>query len=243
MLLGCSEAGPAAVAFQLFAVDVAGLIAGQKQNRVRQILRHGKLTGEVQQLARPAEAELVGGRHDKRNVGYHTAGGNRIAADALLHVHERRVLRRRQHRALAGAVGRAGGLVRCADRADIDDHAAFTLCKILPAFLTHSVHEAKGVDAERLMEHFIRQIGNGGVVVHDTGVVDGNVQLSKRLDCLFDHAYSCFRVADVARVPDKFAGQVFAFLRQLLEPLLAAAPPPRPPFFVPLSKIVNKCEK
>ena len=112
--------------------------------------------------------------------------------------------------------------MRCADRADIDDHAAFTLCKILPAFLTHSVHEAKGVDAERLMEHFIRQIGNGGVVVHDTGVVDGNVQLSKRLDCLFDHAYSCFRVADVARIPGHFAGCVLAFLCQLFEPFLAA---------------------
>ena len=49
MLLGCSEAGPAAVAFQLFAVDVAGLIAGQKQNRVRQILRHGKLTAPALQ--------------------------------------------------------------------------------------------------------------------------------------------------------------------------------------------------
>ena len=112
--------------------------------------------------------------------------------------------------------------MRCADRADIDDHAAFTLCKILPAFLTHSVHEAKGVDAERLMEHFIRQIGNGGVVVHDTGVVDGNVQLSKRLDCLFHHAHGCRRVADVARVPRHFTGSILAFLGQLLQAFFAA---------------------
>ena len=72
------------------------------------------------------------------------------------------------------------------------------------------------------MEHFIRQIGNGGVVVHDTGVVDGNVQLSKCLDCLFDHADGCCRFADVACVPDKFARQSFTFLRQLFEPFLAA---------------------
>lgn len=55
-----SEARPAAVAFEFFAVYIAGLVAGKEQNRVRQVLRHGKLAGEVQELTRPAEAELVG---------------------------------------------------------------------------------------------------------------------------------------------------------------------------------------
>ena len=72
------------------------------------------------------------------------------------------------------------------------------------------------------MEHFIRQIGNGGVVVHDTGVVDGNVQLSKRLDRLFDHAHGCRRVADVARVPRHFTGSILAFLGQLFQAFFAA---------------------
>ena len=102
--------------------------------------------------------------------------------------------------------------MRRADGADIDDHAAAALCKILPAFLAHSIHETECVDTERLMQHFVGQVRDGGVVIHDTGGIDGNVQLPKGIDCLFDHAEGCFRVADVARVPCYFAGQPFAFL-------------------------------
>ena len=112
--------------------------------------------------------------------------------------------------------------MRRADRADVDDHAAVTLCEILPAFLAHTVHETKRIDAERLMQHFVGQISNGGIVVHDTGVVDGNVQPSERLNRLFDHTDGCCRFADVACVPGHFTGGVFAFLRQLLQALLAA---------------------
>ena len=112
--------------------------------------------------------------------------------------------------------------MRCADGADVDDHAAITLREILLTFLAQAVHQAERIDAECLFQHFVGHIGDGRVVVHHARAVDGNVQPSKRLDCLFHHAHSCFRAADVARVPDKFAGQFFAFLRQFLQPFFAA---------------------
>ena len=112
--------------------------------------------------------------------------------------------------------------MRRADGANVDDHAAVTLCEILLAFLAHTVHEAKRIDAERFLQHFVGHVRDSGVVVHDTGIVNGNVQPSERLNRLFDHTDGCCRFADVACVPDKFAGQSFTFLRQLLEPLLAA---------------------
>ena len=45
-----SEARPAAVALDFLAIDVAGLVAGKKQNRVRQVFRHGQFAGEVSSL-------------------------------------------------------------------------------------------------------------------------------------------------------------------------------------------------
>ena len=68
------ETCPAAVTFKFFTVNIAGLVACEKQDCVSQVLRHSKLTGEVQQHAGSAKAELVGRRHDQRNVSYDTTG-------------------------------------------------------------------------------------------------------------------------------------------------------------------------
>ena len=65
--------------------------------------------------------------------------------------------------------------MRCADGADINDHTAVTLCEILPAFLTHSVHETECVDAKCLVQHFVGHVRDGGVVIHDNVLEKGSV--------------------------------------------------------------------
>ena len=112
--------------------------------------------------------------------------------------------------------------MRCADGADVDDHAAIALREILLTFLAQAVHQAERIDAECLFQHFVGHIGDGRVVVHHARAVDGNVQPSKRLDCLFHHAHGYRRVAAVARVPRHFTGSILAFLGQLLQAFFAA---------------------
>ena len=59
------------------------------------------------------------------------------------------------------------------------------LCKILSAFFTHSIHETKCVDAECFHKHCVRHVRNSGVVIHDTGIVYGDIQFSECLHCFF----------------------------------------------------------
>ena len=112
--------------------------------------------------------------------------------------------------------------MRCADGADVDDHAAITLREILLTFLAQAVHQAERIDAECLFQHFVGHIGDGRVVVHHARAVDGDIQLAECLNCLFDHADGDRWVTDIARVQDHFTGSVLAFLGQLLQAFFAA---------------------
>ena len=102
-------------------INEFGFIAGKEHCRIGNILRHTHLRRVGQQRAGPAKAEIIGFRHHEGDVRENAAGGDGVAADALLQVHVGRVPGGGHQGCLGGAVGHARGLVDGAHRGDIDD--------------------------------------------------------------------------------------------------------------------------
>ena len=69
-----SETRPAAVAGDNGAVYEVGIVAGQEQCGIGNILRHTHFWGVGQQGAGAFKAKFICLRHDQRDIGQNTAG-------------------------------------------------------------------------------------------------------------------------------------------------------------------------
>ena len=97
----------------------------------------------------------------------------------------------------------------CTHGSDIDD---ITLILILLQKhldgLSHGVQRTIGVDPEQSVNHLIGHIADGGIVVHNTGVVHQHIQSAKFLNCRIDHTFTHGRIGYITGIGHYLAGGI-----------------------------------
>ena len=199
-----------------------GIVAGKEQRGIGDVLRHTHFRGVGQQGAGAFKAKFVCLRHDQRDVRQNTAGRDAIAADTLVNIHKRRILDGGDNRRLGSAIGDTRCGVACAYGSHIDNVACIlALRQEYPDCLSHGIQGTIGVDTEQPFDHLIRYITDGGIVIHDAGIVHQHIQPAEFLDGRIDHAFAHGRIGYITGIGHHLTGGILQFFRQRIQALFS----------------------
>lgn len=208
---------PASVCGDDGSVEEAGIVACEEEGYLGDFVgfAHSGVDGHSGSCFCSAHGADV--FHAFGDVGHDCAGADGVAADALVCVHVGGVFGESDEGVLGAGVGHAGSAaVESSDGGGVDDVSS-ALGEHLWDDFSGEHHGAVEVDGHDFVPGFVGYFSDGFHVVHDSGVVDEDVDFSFFGDDFVDDGFYLLFVGDVGCVADDVSSVIFDFFYCLVE--------------------------